>query len=396
MDKTLLTPEQLEFDLKPIIKACSAWNNASLFVHIIANPCAGGFTQKKKSQKNCMVLEQASVLASQKTPCTEIKQMSLHKTEYAGHGSQIAADILAEVRTQKAEGLQWLIVTAGGDGTHLEVQTAIAKAAFASDDDAALIKNHVTILRLPFGTGNDGSDGREIEDTLRRLTEPAHFALQRAVKVWYEGTAPDKSIAEKRKQIDTYDSLDVMPPWYSFNIASIGIDAYITYMTNKTKGVMPGDFYQVWVDLACLFYGATFPPKPLTIEVMKDNQVVKTVKSAVEFCLLGVSGHRTYGSNHLILPTDNTFCAVKKMPTVRKVLKKSMYNDGSHIGDKYTETEMADKIRISYDQNILVQMDGEVHLLQPEQFPLIIQHTPPVIRVIECDADTVDKGTVRI
>ena len=396
MDKTLLTPELLVQNLKPVIATCKAWNGKSLTLHIIANPCAGGFTQKKKSEKNFAVLEQAAKDAAGKEACTTIKDVILHKTERAGHGTQIAADILAEARAQKADGAQWLIVTAGGDGTHLEVQTALAKAAFASDDDAALIKECVTILRLPFGTGNDGSDGREIEDTIRRLTEPAHFALQRAVKVWYEGTAPDKSIAEKRKQIDTYDSLDVMPPWYSFNIASIGIDAYITYMTNKTKGVMPGDFYQVWVDLACLFYGCTFPPKPLTIEVMKDNQVVKTIKSAVEFCLLGVSGHRTYGSNHLILPDDNTFCAVKKMPTVRKVAKKSMYNDGSHIGDKYTESEMADKIRISYDQNILVQMDGEVHLLQPEQFPLIIQHTPPVIRVIQCDADTVDKGTVRI
>lgn len=396
MDKKLLTPELLVQYLKPVISACTAWNGKTLTVHIIANPCAGGFTQKKKSAVNCAVLEQAAEKAAAKDPCLTIKDIILNKTTHAGHGTQIAGDILAEARAQKADDAQWLIVTAGGDGTHLEVQTALAKAALSSDEDAALIKESVTILRLPFGTGNDGSDGRETEDTLRRLTEPAHFALQRAVKVWYEGTAPDKSIAAKRKQIDTYDSLDALPPWYSFNIASIGIDAYITYMTNKTKGVMPGDFYQVWVDLACLFYGAEFPPKPLTIEVMKDNSVVKTIKSAVEFCLLGVSGHRTYGSNHLILPDDNTFCAVKKMPTVRKVLKKSMYNDGSHIGDKYTESEMADKLRISYDQNILVQMDGEVHLLQPEQFPLIIQHTPPVIRVIECDADTVDKGTVRI
>lgn len=396
MDKILLTPDFLVKFLKPVITACKAWNGQNLTVHIIANQYAGGFTQKKKSSKNYTVLKQAAEEAAGKEACVNIKDIILHITEHAGHGTQIAADILAEARSQKTDGAQWLIVTAGGDGTHLEVQTALAKAALASDDDAALIKDFVTILRLPFGTGNDGSDGRETEDTLRRLTEPAHFALQRAVKVWYEGTAPDKSITEKRKQIDTYDSLDVMPPWYSFNIASIGIDAYITYMTNKTKGVMPGDFYQVWVDLACVFYDSTFPPKPLTIEIMKDNQVVKTVKSAVEFCLLGVSGHRTYGSNHLILPDDNTFCAVKKMPLLRKLVKKSTFNDGSHIGDAYTESEMADKIRISYDQNILVQMDGEVHLLQPEQFPLIIQHTPPVIRVIECDADTVDKGTVRI
>jgi len=184
-----------------------------------------------------------------------------------------------------------------------------------------------------------------------------------------------------------------LPPWYAFNIASIGIDAFITYMTNRTKGVMPGDFYQMWVDLACVFYGTKFPSKPMKITVYDKNGVqIDVVESAVEFCLLGVSGHRTYGSNHKILPTDETFCTVKKMGLVKKLLQKNTFSDGTHVGKPTTVLRTASKIRVDYNQDILVQMDGEVHLLQPAQYPLFMEHTEPVIRIIECNDAPYYKG----
>ena len=390
MKGTLLTPELLVQNIKPIIEACNLWQDKPLTVVVVANPTAGGFTQKKKSVQNECVLKNvaekamADITSGKKT---DVKDIILYKTEYAGHATKIVEGLLKEATES---GKDYLIITAGGDGTHLEVQTALLKAAFSDETAKKVVNEKMTVLRLPFGTGNDGSDGRELAETLERLTKPSHFALQKAVKVWYEGEHPN---GESKRKVDTYDSLDVLPPWYAFNIASIGIDAFITYMTNRTKGVMPGDFYQMWVDLACVFYGTKFPSKPMKITVYdKNGEVIDTVQSAVEFCLLGVSGHRTYGSNHKILPTDETFCTVKKMGLVKKLIQKNTFTDGTHAGKPTTVLRTASKIRVDYNQDILVQMDGEVHLLQPAQYPLFMEHTEPVIRIIECNDAPYYKG----
>ncbi|MBO4706647.1 MAG: hypothetical protein J5647_12990 [Spirochaetaceae bacterium] len=403
MKGILLSPELLVQNIKPVIESCNLWQGKSLKVIIIANPTAGGFTQKKKSIANELVLQAAAEKAAESIKSgvkTTVSEIVLRKTEHAGHGIQFVTELLKEAAGSgvsgensgagDSSGGDYLIITAGGDGTHLEVQTTLLKAAFADAATKQLVTNKITVLRLPFGTGNDGSDGREFADTLRRLTEPSHFALQKAVKVWYEGEHPN---GESKRKVDTYDSLDVLPPWYAFNIASIGIDAFITYMTNRTKGVMPGDFYQMWVDLACVFYGTKFPSKPMKITVYdKNGEIIDTVQSAVEFCLLGVSGHRTYGSNHKILPTDETFCTVKKMGLIKKLIQKNTFTDGTHAGKPTTVLRTASKIRVDYNQDILVQMDGEVHLLQPAQYPLFMEHTEPVIRIIECNDAPYYKG----
>ena len=412
MKGILLSPELLVQNIKPVIESCNLWQGKSLKVVVIANPTAGGFTQKKKSIANALVLQAAAEKAAESLKNgakTTVSDIVLRKTEHAGHGIQFVTELLKEAAdtsgdngvgsssgdtngdiTGKSAGGDYLIITAGGDGTHLEVQTTLLKAAFTDAATKQLVNNKITVLRLPFGTGNDGSDGRELADTLRRLTEPSHFALQKAVRVWYEGEHPS---GESKRKVDTYDSLDVLPPWYAFNIASIGIDAFITYMTNKTKGVMPGDFYQMWVDLACVFYGTKFPSKQMKITVFdKNGEQIDVVESAVEFCLLGVSGHRTYGSNHKILPTDETFCTVKKMGLIKKLIQKNTFTDGTHAGKPTTVLRTASKIRVDYNQDILVQMDGEVHLLQPAQYPLFMEHTEPVIRIIECNDAPYYKG----
>ena len=212
MKGILLTPELLVQNMKPVIEACNLWQNKSLKVIVIANPTAGGFTQKKKSVANASVMQNAAESATvllKNGKKTEIDEIILNKTEYAGHAAKIAMDLLKDASQSNKD---YLIITAGGDGTHLEVQTALLKAAFADATTKKLVTNKITILRLPFGTGNDGSDGRELTDTLERLTKPAHFALQKAVKVWYEGKHPD---GESKRKVDTYDSLDVLPPWYA-------------------------------------------------------------------------------------------------------------------------------------------------------------------------------------
>ena len=114
----------------------------------------------------------------------------------------------------------------------------------------------------------------------------------------------------------------------------------------------------------------------------------------MEFVVLGASGYRTYGSNHLILPTDKNMCTVRKISLLKKLFKKHTFNDGTHVNYSFSKNYSAEKIKITYDQNILVEMDGEVHLLEPNYYPLYMERTEPIIPIIECNSQTIDKGAV--
>lgn len=394
----LLSPENLTKFMIPVVETCSLFENKVVNLWVVANPCAGGFTRKKIARSNYEKMEAISFKVASKEKITSVRESQCLETTHPGEGGIFVTKIIQQLFSDLQEfdnkelnekNFQYLIVTAGGDGTHLEVQTAILKQTLENKEVGDLIKKHITLLRLPLGTGNDGSDGRTLEEAFERLTEPAHFSLQRAIKVWYDPT--------DKKNISTskYESLDACPPWYAFNIASIGIDAYITYMTNRTKKYMPGDSYQLWVDLACVFYGFKFPRRPLTVELFdEEDKIIHTMTSPVEFVVLGVSGHRTYGSNHLIFPTDKNFCTVKQISLLKKLLKKHTFNDGSHVNYPFSENYSVNKIKITYNQKILVEMDGEVHLLEPSFYPLYMEKTEPIIPIIECNNQIIDKGAV--
>ena len=97
---------------------------------------------------------------------------------------------------------------------------------------------------------------------------------------------------------------------------------------------------------------------------------MQTIETGIEYALLGVSGYRTYGSKQKVLPNENNVCIAKKMSLLKK-------------------------LKIEYDKKILVQMDGEAHLLSAKNFPIIIERTEPIIRIIENDDTQHNKGTER-
>ena len=390
----VLSAEEVGDYIQKLASVQNLWTGKKLSITVIANPSAGAFTQNAKAMQCKKIFEAAVDNAKYRTVCVSSANTKVFYTKYAGHAGELALAVLAETCGARTQNEESLIVAAGGDGTSLEIQTALFIAAAASKQRRQAVMKHITVLRLPLGTGNDGTDGHTLEETMKLLEGPVHFANARALKITYEGHAGMADYEKSKKAKDLWNLSD--QPWYAFNIASIGIDAYITYMTNRMKNSFPGDSYQLWVNVAAGLYDVSFPPADAEIEILgKNDELIDTVKTKIEYVLLGVSGHRTYGSNHHILPDDDNVCITPKMTLISKLVNMQAFSDGTHKAKKLSTFYTAEKLRIHYNGSVLVQMDGEPRLLTPAHFPLVMERTEPCIRVIESDALPYDKGAVK-
>ena len=210
------------------------------------------------------------------------------------------------------------------------------------------------------GTGNDGADARELDKALNLLIEPIKLSEQRAVRL---STASGKG------------------PFLAFNILSVGIDAFVTHMTNKLKGKMPGDSYKLWLDVAALFYDCLYKVDFMDIRILDDTgKEIKALREKLLLLAVGESGRRSYGSNKWILPDERNVCAIKQTSIFRKIALKGLFATGTHIGEKETMLWNAMSVELSALHPILAQMDGETVLLDKNDFPARIEITEPVIQ----------------
>jgi diacylglycerol kinase family enzyme len=277
-------------------------------------------------------------------------------TRGPGEGGKITEALIDEAASEGAASFH-LIVTAGGDGTSLEVLTALYHAP-------PQVRTNMVILRLPMGTGNDGADAADLDAALDLLIYPVHVERVRALRL--STSAPGKG------------------PFLAFNILSLGLDAFVTHMTNKMKGNMPGDSYKLWVDIAALLYDRLYKVGPMEIRILgeKTGEILSLREKAL-LLAVGVSGHRTYGSHKKILPDDRNVCLVKQMPLFRKLALKGLFTTGGHVDKPESMLFNARRVEFSGLHPILAQMDGETVLLQREDFPGAIELTEPVIPVLK-------------
>ncbi|HSV56595.1 MAG TPA: hypothetical protein VLH39_05740, partial [Magnetospirillaceae bacterium] len=228
-------------------------------------------------------------------------------------------------------------------------------------------RSRFTVLRLPMGTGNDGADARELLTALELLMGPSTFARQRAIRV-----APATAGLAGGKG-----------PWWAFNIASLGADAFIAEMTNRLKLTFPGDSYKFWVHLATVFYDVLWPTRGFHIRAWDSGgREVRSFRGDLILIAMGISGRRTYGSNKPILPDDDDTCLVRQMPFLRKLVVKGPLTKGRHRGYPEVDLFSSSRIEIDFRHRALVQMDGEAERLDDRDFPVIFERTEPAIRVI--------------
>ncbi|MDR1949455.1 MAG: diacylglycerol kinase [Spirochaetaceae bacterium] len=339
---------------------------------VIANPTAGGFTIKSRWNRHRGILKTYAARAAE-NPRREdagpsrtareagggfLGNRGVLLTRGPGHAGDIVKALIDEAadRASGAAGL-FLIITAGGDGTSLEAMTALYGAPSA-------LRANFAVLRLPMGTGTDGADAWELEGALDLLVSPVTLTWQRALAL--RTATPGKG------------------PFSAFNILSVGLDAFVTHMTNKMKGKFPGDSYKLWVDIASLLYDRLYKVGPLEIEAYDESgKLVKTLEETALLLAMGVSGRRTYGSHKRILPDDRNVCLVRQMPLLRKLALKGLFTTGKHIDKPESILFSASKITFRGRESILAQMDGEAVLLRAADFPASIELTEPAIPVLK-------------
>ena len=349
-------PEDLAEGVRALLEHSPAFPDHRLIVDIIANPKAGGF--KRPRFAHARRRELADVVARARTlpPRRQAVQVRLHPTERGGHASAIAQRVIERSESNGTDCLH-LLLTAGGDGTSLET----AERLIHLNPELA---DRFAILRLPLGTGNDGSEGRDLVTALGRFLGPARFERRASVRV---------TPSEEGGKL----------PTVACNIASVGFDAYVADRTNRLKRVFPGDSYKFWVNVATLLYERAYAMKPMRLRVWDPSGGIAFDEEAERlFVALGASGNRQYGSGKQVLPGPENGIAVYETTLLRKLIVKGPVERGLHGGIREVRHFSASKLEISFDGNLPLQCDGEVDHLARCDFPLVMEVVPDSYNVV--------------
>ncbi len=341
-------PEELAEGLTFILDRAPSLPGRLAGALLVANPTAGGFTRPSYSKRRHAELLSLKAKADGLPLHGGVPGLELGLTVKAAHAAEIARDFFASARASGLrDGEFRLVMPAGGDGTSHEVLSALM-------DLPSEERKHYAVLRLPFGTGNDGSEGRDLLACLGRLLGPCVTSPMTAIRV-------TPAIGGGKR------------PVWSFNIASLGVDAFITHMTNKLKTVFPGDFYKLWVDLASVFYDLAWPSHELALKAYsKEGSLVRDFARRLLLIAIGASGHRQYGSNKSILPDDDNVCAISQMSLFRKLAVKGPLQNGGHKAFPEADLFSAARLVIEYPDAILFQADGESQRFEASDFPLAV------------------------
>lgn len=351
-----MKPDDLAEGLNAIFSRSPVFPEKSLIIDIIANPKAGGFSRIHHSRKRFNELKeivQRSLLLPKRASPYALK---MHLTERCGHAAAIVQRILDRSPSNGKDSCH-LIITAGGDGTSLETAERLTKLPESEKDRFGLV-------RLPFGTGNDGSEGRDLLVALGRFLGSATFERRAALRV---------TPSEEGGGL----------PRYSFNIASIGLDAYVADMTNRLKRRFPGDSYRFWVNIGTLFYDRIYKVGDMRLKAWgEDGKIVMDSTGPRLLVAMGVSGNRQYGSNKKILPNDTNCVAVSQTSLFRKLILKGPIEQGRHENIPELVHFSAEKLMIEYSDRIPLQCDGETNELAKCDFPLIMERVRNAYNVL--------------
>ena len=323
-----------------------------LVVDVIVNPRAGFFKSQAMVARQIRELEKKLVDLRERAPRRKVEINRVHYTEHVGHARLITEDLLDAEATGNS-GMEHLLIGCGGDGTSNEICTALVHA------DGAVLER-LKLLRLPLGTGNDVADAHTFSEAYDLILGSQPVVRTGALRVTAVGA----------------------PARYSFNIASIGLDAFIAALTNRFKRVIPGDAYKSLVDIGSLFYEQKVKPLPIDIRLQGDAGETRIEPFVPSMVVVGISGGRTYGGHLPVLPAGDNVCLVGRMGAFAKIRAKKLFYLGHHGQLPEVTFHKAGRVEVDYEGSIPMQLDGELVWLTPQDFPVRMEVLSPRIKVL--------------
>lgn len=304
-------------------------------IHLLVNPVAGGVARHATLAASVQITETyAAGLHAKSFGAVSVRT---HYTTAPGHASQIVAELVAKPRDGEL-----VVVSAGGDGTHGEVLRVLVDAAEPID---------ATAIRLPMGTGNDGADAPTFAEACGLLTFGTRLTGVPFVRV---------TEATGRRH-------------YAFNIASLGLDAYVTDVGNRLKRIVPGDIYKGVADVATLFYEPVFGIRESRALLETSSGERETVAGRFIIFAFGATGRRSYGDGKTVLPGEENLCAIETVGLRRKLELKSLLYAGRHTAEPEVTMRSCRRLELHYDGKVPMQLDGEGVWLTADSFPLTME-----------------------
>jgi diacylglycerol kinase family enzyme len=255
-------------------------------------------------------------------------------------------------RLAASDAAEPVIVSLGGDGTHNHVLQASLDCG-----------GRGLFLRLPLGSGNDAAGTESLEQSLVDL----------------EGVMAPRWIPAVRIRT---------PQWerYAFNIASVGLDAYVTILHEKWRRILPGNTYRLLVDLAVLRYDQALEVGPIALRgTAFDGSTVDLGTTPRSLVVMGASGNRTYGDHMRVLPGEENVCVIERAGLLEKLRMKQLFYEGRHVDEPITAMYRLQRLAAEYSGTLPLQYDGEARYLNADDFPLTMEAVRSAVRVLTSD-----------
>ncbi|MFA7565768.1 MAG: diacylglycerol kinase family protein [Alkalispirochaeta sp.] len=249
-----------------------------------------------------------------------------------------------------------VVVSLGGDGTH----NHCLRAGMDAPDT-------VTFLRVPLGSGNDAGSTASLREFFEILNGSLRERFIPAVEV--------VRLGNPEAPVDA-----------AFNIASVGIDAFITAMHDKWRTVLPGNTYRLLVNMAVLRYERLVNMGPSRLTLASENGTGEILDDGFRprtLIAMGVSGGRTYGDHMRVLPGEENICVLGKANLFDKFRMKRLFYAGRHVEEPLTTMYRSEEIVLEYDGRLPLQMDGEALWLEKKDFPLRMRMLPKTVSIID-------------
>jgi diacylglycerol kinase family enzyme len=310
---------------------------------LVLNPVSGQMATAGGRRKIVRELHESRAL--------KMRDFRLLYSRYPGHLRHCVDELCGKAWT-RGEALD--IASCGGDGTHAEV--------LESAEPWAERGLPVRVVRWPMGTGNDASDAPAIPELLERLRDGVRFEAVEGLVV-----TTRRGIVRR-----------------AYNIASIGVDAFITDLTKRLRHMVPGNIYRRVADVSVLFYEQLIGVGEMEIDYTGPGGS-GVLDGRFMLLAVGAGAPRTYGNHMRVLPDHRNLCAIERGHIGRKVVMKRRFYAGRHVRDPKTHMALARSVTITYGKRVPAQLDGEAFWLSREDFPLSLRVEAGVVKVIPRD-----------